>query len=114
MRKKFCLSSFVQECSYLVDQGEKYSIEEIYEHIEKMDLVEWLEKTYPFGSEKGLDFSVYKEADRKFINEEYESMYIGYSGKHERKWGIKNNGLNLLVAWGVGMILDLKDPDTML
>ncbi|WP_153124653.1 hypothetical protein [Peribacillus tepidiphilus] len=114
MRKITCITSFIQEISALIDSGESYSVEEIYKHIEDKDLVDWLEKTYPFGTENGLDLSMYKSSDRDFLHDEYESFWGGYYGQHYRKWGIKNNGLNLLVSWGIDISRNIKDPDTFL
>lgn len=114
MRKNTIITHFIHQILPLIDSGETYSIEEIYNHIEKKDLVDWLENTYPFGSDNGLDFSLLDRKCRDFLHEEYESFLGGYYGQHYRKWGIKNNGLNLLVSWGIDIVQDLKEPNTFL
>jgi hypothetical protein len=114
MRKITTIQSFIHECLFLIDKGESYTIDEIYKHIENKDLVDWLEQVYPFKSDKGIDLSLFKREHRSFIHDEYESFLGGYYGKHERKWGISNNGLVLLVAWGIDISRNIKDPDTYL
>lgn len=114
MRKNTTITHFVHQIIPLIDSGESISIEEIYNHMETKDLVDWLEKKFPFRSENGLDFSLLDRNCRDFIHDEYESFYLGYYGQHHRKWGIKNNGLNLLVSWGIDIVLELKEPNNFI
>ncbi|SEB05460.1 hypothetical protein SAMN05421743_11466 [Thalassobacillus cyri] len=113
MRKMTTITIFIQEISYLVDHGASYTVDEINQHIEKRDLVDWLEKELPFGSELSLDFSLFKEEHRRYLHDEYDSILGGYQGQERRKWGIENNGLNLLISWGTEIIRDIHGRDNM-
>ncbi|MEC5424279.1 hypothetical protein QGM71_12330 [Virgibacillus sp. C22-A2] len=113
MRKFTTVSQFIQECSYLVDHGAAYSVEEVEKHIEEKDLIDWLEQEYPFGSELGLDFSLFKKQHRDYLHEQYDSILGGYQGDERRKWGIENNGLTLLISWGTEILRDLYGRNNM-
>ncbi len=86
MRKVTAITSFIQDMSYLIDHGAHYSISEVNKHIEDKDLVDWLEKEFPFGMENGLDFSMFKRAHRDYLHDEYESIWCCYAGNERRKW----------------------------
>lgn len=80
-----------------IDKGHKTDWEETQEHIEAGDIFSWL-KTQNFS----IDLSLYN-GDRAHIAEEisqeWQNLYAGYAGSERRKWGVENNGLNLLLAW---------------
>ena len=48
-----------------------------------------------FSGEKG---SLYFE-DIQIYHKHMQDIYYGYAGQHRRKWGVENNGLNLILAW---------------
>lgn len=80
-----------------IDAGHKADWEETQEHIEAGDVFPWLRK-----QGFSIDLSFYS-GDRAYvadeISQEWQSLYSGYSGSERRKWGVENNGLNLLLAW---------------
>lgn len=108
-RKMTCITQFIQEVADLIDRGEKYSIEEINSHIENKDIIDWLEKKYPFKSDNKLDLSLFGKEDRNFIHEKFYDHWAGYVGTEYRKWGIKNNGLCLLVSWGTEIVRSIYE-----
>ena len=103
-KKMTVVTQFIQEISVLIDREETYTIEEICNHIEKKDIIDWLEKKYPFQSDNSLDLTLFKKEDRNFIHEKFYDLWMGYSGRETRKWGIENNGLCLLISWGTEII----------
>lgn len=110
MRKMTTVTTFIQDLSYLLDKDESCSLQEVKRHIEDKDVIGWLEQKYPFGSEKGLDFSLFKESHREYIHESLYKILGGYDGQERRKWGIENNGLALLVSWSIEVVRDIDQP----
>lgn len=108
MRKITTITCFIQEISVLLDRGNSYSIEEVEKHIEDKDIVDWIEREFPFEN-NGIDFSLFKQENRDYLHDEYESILGGYRGQERRKWGIENNGLCLLISWGIEIIRNIED-----
>src|SRR5690625_226938 len=98
---------FINDVNYLIDKGICFSIEDVHRHIENRDVLGWLEDEFPFGTENGLDFSLFKENHRNYIHDELISIHNGYVGRERRKWGIENNGLCLLISWSLSSIGNL-------
>lgn len=111
MRKSTSVTGFIMELAFLVDKGIVYSIDEVNRHIEQKDVLNWLERQHPFGSDYGLDLSMYDQNDRAYIHEELESMWLGYGGKEKRKWGITQNGLCILICWLTEIVRNLYPRD---
>ncbi|MDY6868253.1 MAG: hypothetical protein SVT56_10165 [Chloroflexota bacterium] len=96
------LTLLVLQLNALIDSGEfnDISIDKIYSVIESKSILPFLrERT------KGkADFSLlgpdgpYPNFE-DFYHDQMEKMYYGYAGDHRRKWGVKNIGLCLLLAW---------------
>lgn len=107
LRPMTAVTQFIQELSDLVDKGLVHSIEEVNSHIENKDVIDWLESEYPFGTENGLDLSLFAREDRDFIHNELESIWGGYAGQERRKWGITQNGMCLLISWSTEIVRDL-------
>ncbi|OUS76588.1 hypothetical protein B1748_10840 [Paenibacillus sp. MY03] len=107
MRQSTAITQFIMEIAFLLDKGVKYSLEEVNRHIEDKNVIEWLEKEHPFGTDIGLDFSMFEHDDRKFIHDGLESYWGGYAGRERRKWGITDNGLCILICWSTEMTRDL-------
>lgn len=112
MRKSTVVTGFIQDLSYLLDRGISYSVEKVNQHIENKDVLDWLEKEFPFGSENGLDFSLLERTDRQWLHDELESYWGGYVGNERRKWGVENNGLCILISWSTEIIRDLFGRDS--
>lgn len=113
VRKITAITTLIQELSYLLDNKVEFTLEEVNNHIENKDVIDWLEREFPFGSENGLDFSLFQKKHRDWIHEELESYWGGYAGQEGRKWGIRNNGLCLLISWSVEIIRNIhgdSDP----
>lgn len=111
MRQITVITTFIHEMSFLVDKGISFSIEEVNSHIENKDVVDWLEKEFPFDSQKGIDFSLFRQSHREYIHEKLESIWGGYAGQERRKWGITNNGLCLLISWSIEIVRDIYGRD---
>lgn len=114
MRKGTTVTTFIQDLSFLLDRGVVYSVDEVNKHIENKDVVDWLEKEFPFGTKNGLDFSLFKTKDRDYLHEKLESIWGGYAGSERRKWGIESNGLCLLISWCTEIVRDYSEMNDML
>jgi hypothetical protein len=108
MRKINAITTFVLEINSIIDKGKNVSIDEVNSHIENMGIVEWIENKFPFY-ENGVDFSLFGDKEKEFVTKEYESIWLAYNGQEQRKWGITNNGLCLLVAWGIEIMRSVED-----
>jgi hypothetical protein len=106
MRNSTVLTTFVQEVTTLIDAGLVHCIEEIENHIEQKDVIDWLESEYPFNGPNGVDFSLFKQQERDLVHNGLKNWLAGYEGDENRKWGIKRNGLCLLVSWTIELIRD--------
>ena len=80
------------------------SMEEVREHIEAGDIVAWLNERVPAARLDGLCEAHLAElqAGLAFMQAEYGGM--------ERKWGVINSGLCLLIAW-TGEIIKERTRD---
>ena len=105
------VTMFIQDLSFLLDKKVEFSVEEVNKHIEDKDVIDWLEETFPNGSEKGLDFSLWENKHRNWLHEKLENIWGGYAGSERRKWGIENNGLCLLISWATEIVREC-DFDT--
>ncbi|HEX8325241.1 MAG TPA: hypothetical protein VF595_15165 [Tepidisphaeraceae bacterium] len=96
------LAFFVFEMNAALDMG-KYdhvTVGEVEDHIQNKDLVPWLRLT--MGQD--VDLSVF---DTTSTNELHDGLYdilSGYRGQESRKWGVRQRGVCLLIAWTVEMI----------
>ncbi|WP_037287730.1 hypothetical protein [Saccharibacillus sacchari] len=111
MRKITVTTQFIQELSFLLDKGVSFSIAEVHKHIENKDVIDWLESEFPFGTENGLDFSLFEQRHRDYLHNELEAIYGGYAGNERRKWGIVSNGLCILISWSTEIIRDIYGRD---
>ncbi|WP_138859089.1 hypothetical protein [Exiguobacterium mexicanum] len=109
MRKITIVTTLIQYLSYLLDNKVVFSVKEVNDHIEKKDVIDWLEKEFPHGSENGLDFSLWRDNHKSWLHDELYSIWGGYVGQERRKWGIEHNGLCLLISWSIEVI---RDPAT--
>lgn len=108
MRNVTTITQFIQEMSFAVDHGCTYSINEVEKHILDEDLLDWLEQKLKTDG-LPIDFSLFGQKERNYLHQEYSSMLQGYAGNERRKWGIENNGLCLLISWGIEIIRDLPE-----
>lgn len=61
VRKITAITQFILELSDLLDKKVKFTVDEVNNHIENKDVIDWLERELPLGSENGLDFSLFKK-----------------------------------------------------
>jgi hypothetical protein len=96
------LTAFLFEINAAIDSGKyaEVSVEEIKDHIEQGDLL-------PF-----LRARLGNDADLTLIDDAREAELVAWlfdilgsdRGQESRKWGVRNNGLCLLVAWVAELI----------
>lgn len=98
--KQVDLTFLILQLNSLLDTG-KYddiTINEIYNHIDDGTILHFLEnRCYD-----DIDLSLYTDKVDDFQKpyvEHLQSLYDAYGGSHQRKWGVENNGLCLLLAW---------------
>ena len=93
------LTLMILQLNKLVDSG-KYSdisISDVHRAIDEERIIEMLQER------AGEDFDVSLINIYEGAREEYETrlnqIYGGYAGDECRRWGVKNLGLCLLIAW---------------
>ena len=107
MRRITGITQFVMELSFLLDKGEHISINEVYEHIEDMDIIDWLEEEYPYNKGEGVDFNLLRDNFREYFHKKLNMYKSAHEGNEKRRWGIENNGLCLLISWSTEIVRDL-------
>ncbi len=88
---------FIQNINMAIDTG-KYQdipIEEVENHIEEGDLLSWLRVRL----NGDVDLSVPTNEDERDLVAKLQELLESYRSQERRKFGIKNSGLCLLVAW---------------
>lgn len=101
-QKLTVLTLLILEFNHLIDTG-KYqgiTIEDAHREIQNKNIIPYLAKETAGDS----DFSMFTEGDFyadyvKYYNEQMYQIYGGSAGDERRRWGVKNSGLCLLVAW---------------
>jgi hypothetical protein len=94
------LTFLILNLNSIVDSGEHegVTIDEVERHISEGDLFPWLRKRFPSG-----DFSIYQDIPTRRnaaeITEGLNAILGAYGGREGRKWGVRNNGICLLIAW---------------
>lgn len=91
------LTILILELNAAIDHGDVADWAETKRHIERGDIFDWL-RSQKFS----LDLSFHtgeRAAIGQEIVSEFQQIHGGYAGQERRKWGVENNGLNLLLAW---------------
>lgn len=95
------LTLLILEYNHLIDTG-KYSIsiDEIHQQIESRNVIGFLSER----TSEDSDFSMFGSEGPyveyvKYYNEQLLQIFLAYAGNENRKWGVEQNGLCLLVAW---------------
>ncbi|OCZ49736.1 hypothetical protein [Dehalobacter sp. TeCB1] len=90
----------------LVDKGKHESIESIEEHMDNESLMEYIIEKY--GSEE--DFSLFDcgTYSKKDVNQAFWDITSYVKGNESRKYGVTNNGLNLLIAVAFDLYAGIK------
>ncbi|MFY0683525.1 MAG: hypothetical protein JXR20_03170 [Balneola sp.] len=98
--KHTALTLLILQINKLIDTG-KYddiTIDDIYKNIDEGTLLQFLKNK----CSDDIDLSHHLkgiENFEKLYMEHLQSFYDAYAGQHKRKWGIKNKGLCLVLAW---------------
>ena len=101
-QKLIVLTLLILEYNSLVDSG-KYShitIKDIHREIENKNVLNYLKNVT--GDDSDFSLHMNNGPYTKFVkeyNEQLYRLYSGYAGDESRKWGVKNSGLCLLIAW---------------
>lgn len=94
------LTLLILHVNSLIDSG-KYNditIDEVHDAIEAKGLLKFLQKR----CSKDIDLSLHLDERMKFeqvYEERMNGLYEGYGGNESRKWGVRNLGLCLVLAW---------------
>ncbi|MEQ8526063.1 hypothetical protein [Gracilimonas sp.] len=94
------LTLLILQINKLLDTG-KYddiTVDDIYMNIDEGTLLQFLKNECSDDIDLSYHLSTKKNFE-KFYLEHLQSLYDAYAGDHKRKWGIKNKGLCLLLAW---------------
>jgi len=87
---KFTILGF--ELNHLLDEGQTVSLEEVEKKIKAGVIFDWLSEKY-----SDIDLSLYAPKDREELNSFFDNLLNAVDA--QRKMGVKNNGLSLLLAY---------------
>jgi hypothetical protein len=96
------LTYFVLEVNAALDTG-KYdgiSIQDVHERIVNKEVVPWLKSA--LGDD--IDLSLFEGQAANELHDGLLDIHDGYRGQESRKWGVRQRGLCLLIAWAVELI----------
>jgi hypothetical protein len=112
MKKIVVMNSFVQDLLLLIDKGESVEINTIREVVYNGTLVPFL-KVFSKEHFKKYEMQLFyfKEAEINYLNKVFEDNVYAFQGREDRKLGISNNGLVLLVFYGVELIRELEKDE---
>jgi len=96
------LTLLILQINSLIDSGKYNSITiaEVHQAIEQKKVLRFLKEQ----AGKEIDLSCHIDTSPYGNFEEYfetklNAIYSGYAGQERRKWGVKNSGLCLILAW---------------
>ena len=96
------LTLLILQLNHLLDTG-KYddiTIEHVHRHINEGTILQFLRERA--GSDIDLSVHLNPNADddfERFYLKHLQSIYDAYAGDENRRWGVENKGLCLLIAW---------------
>ena len=105
MAKVSSITSLIFHAIPLIEKGvgESVSVKEIEEHINKGDILLFLQQRFPF-EKGGIDLSLFLESG-SYANEKtrevtnlLQFILPAYEGRERRKMGVTKNGLCFLVG----------------
>lgn len=91
--------------NHLVDHGyaEGITLAEVKRHIKKGNVLNWLDERFKGHIDMSIFLHSNHEAHRE-ITKGLQDLEGGYAGDENRKWGVKNNGICLLIAWTAELV----------
>lgn len=101
-QKLTVLTLLILEYNSLIDSG-KYThitIKDIHNAIKNKNVIKYLKEVT--GSDSDFSLFIDHVPYIKYVeeyNEQLYRLYGGYAGYEGKKWGVKNSGLCLLIAW---------------
>jgi hypothetical protein len=99
------LCSLLRSLNGLIDGGlhEGVTVAEAEQHIEAGDVLQWLDTRF----KDDIDLSLFVNSPDRAVAQEVtnvlQDLLRTYRGS-ARDWGVRNNGICLLIAWTVEMI----------
>jgi hypothetical protein len=100
--KLSALTLLILNLNLLLDTGkyDNISIDEVLIEIDKGTILKYLQDR----TQRDIDLSIHMKSDtygdfESFYVKHLQSLYDAYAGNENRKWGVKNKGLCLLIAW---------------
>lgn len=96
------ITAFLFEMNAAIDTGRyaDLSVEEVEDHIEDGDLLDFLRTR--LGDD--VDLSMIDDERATALTAWLFDILGGYKGRESRKWGVRNSGLCLLVAWAAELL----------
>lgn len=104
MKRQSSLMLFPQALVKLIDQGKILSITELDNIVDKDKLLDYFRE---LGSEESYFTEMQVEDLQEFCNH-IGTLSRTYYGEHYRKFGIKNNGLCLILQFAIDFIFERK------
>ena len=96
------LTGFLFEINAAIDTGKHadVSVDEVEDHIEQGDLLEFLRNRLA----DDVDLSMIDAEREAALTAWLFDIFGGNKGRESRKWGVRNSGLCLLVAWTAELV----------
>ena len=104
LRKIVVLKSFLLEVIHLIDSGVTISVEELKGKIDSRNFISWLIEV---ANQENVTLNSLQHEDKMYLEELFDNYAYNYEGDEFSKWGIRNNGLNLLIAYGISELREL-------
>jgi len=93
------LTQLIFDLNHLIDSGlhQGISIDEVHQHIDDGDVFSWLEAKFP--DEMRYNINKHFPEVSAEIGANLKASHDAYAGSEDRKMGVSNNGICLLLAW---------------
>ncbi|NHR07892.1 hypothetical protein HA052_22115 [Chromobacterium haemolyticum] len=95
------LTLLILQINSAIDSGkhDSITIDDIHKAIEKRSLLRYLNSQCSSEMDLSLHLRDDSDAFENFYEEAIYNIYGGYAGRESKKWGIRNKGLCLTLAW---------------
>lgn len=94
------LTGLILQLNKVIDSGkhQDITIDQLHVSIEKKSLLRFIKEACGKDIDLSLQLSNSSDFEAKY-EERINQIYAAYAGEESRKWGVKNSGLCLALAW---------------
>ncbi|KLV15083.1 hypothetical protein [Bacillus altitudinis] len=110
MRKKTILYTAVRDLIRLIDIGHQISVGKVVELSKKSELIQEIQA---LPDSKPLSLSAFSEQEISFLEDCFYELHTNQPGQEKRKFGVENNGLNLVLVSFVDKLLEEDNEEEL-